>query len=274
MFKKMLSEGYFALGWDIYQEDINKYTIRELKEEFKEKRMKSSTQRNYINIKEMKISDIIIARKGESLVPDQQIHRIYGLGVVTSDYKFDPSFGNSTSNNHYREVNWFINFYENKIESNHFLDLKDVIIGKIHLGTPTLIKTNEKTYLKVKSGIEQKLKNLETNGQITQDYIDNIKAKFNELEEFVENTKTDMFNKAKEKKFPSDFKPRKKKISINIDKLLLPKTELKGLYFKNPDRLLKRIGIALKNGKHIILIGPPGTGKSILAEEICKIVCG
>ncbi len=275
MFKKMLSEGYYALGWEIYQEDLNKYTIRELKEEFKEKRMKSSTQRNYINIKEMKISDIIIARKGESLVPDQQIHRIYGLGVVTSDYKFDPSFGNSTSNNHYREVNWFINFYENKIESNRFLDLKDVIIGKIHLGTPTLIKTNEKTYLKVKSGIEQKLKNLKTNGQITQDYIDNITTQFNELEEYVNNTKIEMFSKAKEKKYPKDFiKPEKKKVSINIDKLLSREIELKGLYFENARRLLKCIGIALKNGKHIILIGPPGTGKSKLAEEICKIICG
>lgn len=274
MFKKMLTEGYYALGWDIFQEDINKYTIRELKEEFKEKGMKSSTQRNYINIKKMKISDIIIARKGESLVPTQQIHRIYGLGVVTSDYKFDPRIGNSTSNNHYREVKWFINFYKKKIDSNHYLDLKDVITDKIHLGTKTLIKTNEKTYLKVKSGIEQKLKNLKTNGQITQDYIDNITTQFNELEEYVNNTKIEMFNKAKEKKFPKDFKPEKKKISINIDKLLSREIELKGLYFENARRLLKRIGIALKNGKHIILIGPPGTGKSKLAEEICKIICG
>ena len=270
-FKKMLTEGYYALGWDIFQEDLNKYTIRELKKEFKEKGIKSSTLKNCLNFKEMKISDVIIARKGESLVPSQQIHRIYGLGVVTSDYKFDPSFGISTSNNHYREVKWFINFYKNKIDSNHYLDLKEVITDKIHLGTPTLIKTNEYTYLKVKSGIEQKLKILKINGQITQDYIENIKTKFKELEEYVTINKTEVFNEIIEENPPEGSKPE---IPIDIDKLRLPETELKGLFFKNTGKLLKRIGIALKNGKHIILIGPPGTGKSKLAEEICKVICG
>jgi len=42
------------------------------------------------------------------------------------------------------------------------------------------------------------------------------------------------------------------------------------LYFENKEVLLNQVKTALKHGKHIILIGPPGTGKSKLAKEICK----
>lgn len=42
------------------------------------------------------------------------------------------------------------------------------------------------------------------------------------------------------------------------------------LYFENRDKLEKMISNAIMQGKHIILIGPPGTGKSKMAKEICK----
>jgi len=45
------------------------------------------------------------------------------------------------------------------------------------------------------------------------------------------------------------------------------------LYFEKKDKIEKRIQSALKNEDHIMLIGPPGTGKSKLAKEICEFYC-
>lgn len=47
---------------------------------------------------------------------------------------------------------------------------------------------------------------------------------------------------------------------------------IKSLYFEEEQKqhIIKQIKTALKNGKHIILTGCPGTGKSKLAKEICN----
>ena len=48
------------------------------------------------------------------------------------------------------------------------------------------------------------------------------------------------------------------------------------LHFQDTEKtfIIRRIKTELKNGKHIILIGPPGTGKSKLAKIICESYCG
>lgn len=47
------------------------------------------------------------------------------------------------------------------------------------------------------------------------------------------------------------------------------KFSIGNLYFENEEQIIRQITAALKNGNHIILIGPPGTGKSKLAKKIC-----
>lgn len=46
------------------------------------------------------------------------------------------------------------------------------------------------------------------------------------------------------------------------------------LYFPNIKVILQQVKNALKNGKHIIFTGPPGTGKSKLAKAICEQLNG
>ena len=50
--------------------------------------------------------------------------------------------------------------------------------------------------------------------------------------------------------------------------------KISSLYFENKTQIEQRIRSALKNGDHVMLIGPPGTGKSKLAKEICEFYCG
>ncbi|SES04619.1 AAA domain (dynein-related subfamily) [Gracilibacillus ureilyticus] len=55
---------------------------------------------------------------------------------------------------------------------------------------------------------------------------------------------------------------------VNIDSI---EKELEGLVFENVDLLLNQVMTSIQNGKHIILTGPPGTGKSKLASKICDM---
>jgi MoxR-like ATPase len=44
-----------------------------------------------------------------------------------------------------------------------------------------------------------------------------------------------------------------------------------GLIFENLEVLIDQVTTAIRNGKHIIFTGPPGTGKSKLASQICEM---
>lgn len=50
--------------------------------------------------------------------------------------------------------------------------------------------------------------------------------------------------------------------------------DITDLYFPELDELRRRIQTALKTGKHVLLVGPPGTGKTKLAKQICQSVVG
>src|SRR5690606_1203062 len=64
--------------------------------------------------------------------------------------------------------------------------------------------------------------------------------------------------------------PDDKKFYDNLEVDFNKNIEIRKLIFENPDVLIRQISTALKSGKHIILVGPPGTGKSKLAKEICE----
>lgn len=255
MFERMLINDYYALGWHHFQEDLKNYSINDLKQELKNRGIKQNIISSYIRFKRIKIGDILIARKGDSTNPIHQKHRIYGIGLVLSECNFKPNLDPKGDDNHFRKVTWYVNFYKNKINSKHYLDLKGFIEGKVKLGTPTIVKTDYNSFLQVKRGIENKLKHLESNGKISSQYLNEIIQKVADLESEARRIKDQAYSEA-----IKSINLIKSEDTQKIDE------ELKNIY--DGINIIEKIEYALLLKKQIILMGPPGTSKSYLAEKI------
>jgi MoxR-like ATPase len=72
---------------------------------------------------------------------------------------------------------------------------------------------------------------------------------------------------------PTDPKPGPTDEGYNIPRVNFENVNIPqgGLVFENIELLFNQVVTAIQNGKHIILTGPPGTGKSKLASKICEM---
>ncbi|WP_051001579.1 winged helix-turn-helix domain-containing protein [Thermosipho africanus] len=125
-----------------------------------------------------------------------------------------------------------------------------------YLRKAKLIESPKKGYVRITERGKKVL--LENPEKINEKFL----MRFDEFRKFIyiSNKKTKNIN------MPEGSQGSRNKGKINWNNNLI----LENLYFENQDNLLSQISTALKSGKHIILVGPPGTGKSKLAKEICK----
>ena len=65
-----------------------------------------------------------------------------------------------------------------------------------------------------------------------------------------------------------DGNEEEKEISLEIN--FNREIKINKLFFEDREIIANQVSTAIKSGKHIILVGPPGTGKSKLAKEICE----
>jgi len=187
MFAEMMEKGYYALGWGEFQENMTQLSPDQIKNKTKEIWTKKSDKISYhLYMKgEMKEGDIIIAKKGDR--PQNPDNRIYGIGIIKSEYQFDKTFDKyNTHNSHYRKVDWFINFYKDyrkEIIQNPYLDLKNKLEEPRSFQYKTIVKKDYDFYLNLKKGIITKLTELKNNKLIKKKDFDNYLKQFKELED-------------------------------------------------------------------------------------------
>ncbi len=186
MFAEMMENGYYALGWEKFQEDMSDLTVEQIETKFKKiESISDDVIKFHLHLKEnMKRGDIIIAKKGDR--PQNPDNRIYGIGIINSEYKFDKDLDKyGTNDSHYREVDWNINFYhdyKNKIIPNPYIDLKDILKGTKLFKRKTLVPKDFDFYIEIKKALINKLNEFKSNHLIKQKVFDNYLVQLEKLE--------------------------------------------------------------------------------------------
>ena len=62
-------------------------------------------------------------------------------------------------------------------------------------------------------------------------------------------------------------------INAAVEKLRALREELAGVFLERPE-VIEGILYAIVSGKHVLLLGPPGTAKSMLADRVCRHIDG
>lgn len=178
-------------------------------------------------------------QKGDIIIAKKgNSKEIYGIGVVLRNYYQDEEKAKKI-------------FRENLREYKNFIDVEWIIDFERDFGERLTVNDLERQF--VQYTVEEYKNYTELKERIVEKY-DKYESLFKQIEKRSKEIRTGQGPETNGKlgeRFP-----------------------IQRLYFDSEEEIISQITTALKNGKDIILIGPPGTGKSKLAKVICEFYCG